>query len=290
MTDVAVILPTRALSERAPLLERAIESVLAQEGARAVPHVIVNGTQADRALVRSLCADSRLRVTVLGEADLTAALSAGRAAVDAPYFAELDDDDVLLPGALALRLGALEEDRALGAVITNGIRRGGGSDTVHIADVAAVRRDPLRTLARENWLLPGSWLCRADAVSRSIFEGMPKYLECTWLALHFATKCRIRILAEPTVVWNTDTPQAMSRSRDCTLGLVPALARILDVEMPDDVRAAFRRKLSFACHDVADLHWHEGRYGDAWSWHLRSLRQPGGWRHLPFALRLLRRS
>jgi glycosyltransferase involved in cell wall biosynthesis len=290
MTDITVLLPTRALAERARLLARAIDSVLAQDGARVVPHVIVNGTLSDRALVRALCADTRLRVTVRPDADLTGALLAGREALDSPYFAELDDDDVLLPGAIALRLRALEQDATIGAVITNGIRRCGNSDTVHIANVAAVRRDPLRALARANWLLPGSWLCRSEAVGTRIFEGMPKYLECTWLALHFATQYRIRILAEPTVVWNTDTPLAMSRSRDCTLGLVPALARLLEVEMPDDVRTAFRRKLASAHHAAADLHLRECRYGDAWSSHLRSLRQPGGWRHLPFALRLLGRS
>jgi hypothetical protein len=261
---------------------------MTQSGIRVVPLVIINGQSADPAITHELRADRRLRVFAIEPPSLPAALLAGRKLVDTPFFSELDDDDILLPGALAARLHVLEQDSACGAVISNGFRRNGDGDTLHITDVAFVERDPVRALLRNNWLLPGSWLCRSDTVGPNILAGMPKYFECTYLALQLATHCRIRILAEPTVVWHTDAPLQVTRSRDYILGQVPALRRILELELPDDVRAEFRSRMAQACHAAAELHLREGALADAWSWYFRSLKEPGGWRYLSFVHRLVR--
>jgi hypothetical protein len=117
---------------------------------------------------------------------------------------------------------------------------------------------------------------------------MPRYLENTYLALRLATHCRVRIMAEPTIVWNTDTPLSVTRSREYTLGQVAALERILELDMPADVRASFRRAISLACHANAELCMREGDIDQASAWHRRSLREPGGWRHLLFTRQLLR--
>jgi glycosyltransferase involved in cell wall biosynthesis len=289
MHTVSVIVPTRALAGRAALLRRALDSVFAQQGVRVVPIVVINGPGPDPDTVRQLTTDSRLRVVTLPPADydLPAALLAGRNLVDTPWFSELDDDDLLLPTALAERVNALEDD-AYGAAISNGLRRNAAGDVLHIPDASLVERDPIRALPKHNWLLPGSWLCRTDAVPGWIFEGMPPFLECTYLALRLATHCRVRILAQPGVIWHTDTPIAVTRSREYVMGQVTALQRILQLDMPADVRTAFRTKMSLACHGISDLHLQEGAQGAAWDWHLRSLAQPGGLRYLAFTLKLLR--
>lgn len=287
--EVTVIVPTLALRARAALLRRALATVRAQAGVRAIPLVVVNGTERDPVLLRELRADPGVRVIVLDDADLPAALCAGRAHVDTEFFGGLDDDDELLPDALSLRVRALADDEACAAAVSNGFRRNGaGADVLHVPDAEAVDADPLRALIRINWLLPGSWLCRTASVGVSMFDGMPKYLECTYLALRFALDGRMRFLASPTVIWNTDTPASQSRSRAYVLGQVPALERILALPSPPEVRAAFRTRLSVARHAIADLHLHEGSRDEAWRWHLRSLRGPGGWRFLPFTRHLLR--
>jgi hypothetical protein len=95
-------------------------------------------------------------------------------------------------------------------------------------------------------------------------------------------------VSAPTVVWNTETPLAARRSRDFVIGQPAALERILGLTLPPDVRATFRRRLTAASHTLAELYLDEGVRDRAWEWHMRSLGQPGGLRHLTFTRRLLR--
>ena len=279
---VSVIVPTRALRQRGALLRRALDSVSAQEAVCAVPLVVINGPDRDPELTRELHADRRLRVATLEQADLPTALRAGREMVQTNWFTELDDDDVLLPGALAVRVQALEERPEFDAVVTSGFRRDAAGDALSIDDVRIVEQDPVRALLRHNWLLPGAWLCRTDTVGPGLFEGMPRFRECTYLALRLATSYRIKFLDCPTVVWHADTPLSESKSRGYVIGGVAALRRILELDLPSDVRAQFRTSISNACNAIADLHLKEGNLKKAWDWHLQSLREPGGWRYLPY--------
>ena len=279
-------MPTRALRHRIPLFERALESVINQEAVRVVPLVVINGPDRDPEFTRRLSADRRLRIIQLEEADLPTALRTGREKVDSEYFAELDDDDVMLPQGLMVRIQALEELPDFDAVITNGFRRGSDGDMLHINDIALIEQDPLRGLFHGNWLLPGSWLCRTSTVGPELFGGMPRFRECTYLALQLATIYRIKFLGRPTVVWHANTPFSESKSREYALGEEAALRRILELDLPEDVRAHFQSKLSSAYHVGADLHLREGNRKEAWSWHLQSLRQPGGWRYLSYTRRL----
>jgi glycosyltransferase involved in cell wall biosynthesis len=261
--------------------------VLDQHEVRPIPILVVNGPDRDGELLRALVADERLRVHTRDEADLPAALRAGRELVDTEWFAELDDDDALLPGALAFRLAALEAAPGCDVVITNGIRRAATGDRMQVADAAAVRRDPLRALIARHWLMPGSYLCRSSAVGPELFDGMPKYLENTYLAIRFAKGYRFCFADHPTVVRYLDTPGSESKSRDYVIGQVAALERLLELDLPPDVAAAMRRRVAESCHAVAGRCRAEGAIREAWRWHLRSLSEPRGWRYLPFTWRLL---
>jgi glycosyltransferase involved in cell wall biosynthesis len=94
---ISVIIPTKVNPARRALLKRAIESVLAQEDVRVVPIVVINGSERDPELTSEIIADRRFRVVTLENADLPAALRTGREMVDTRWFAELDDDDLLMP-------------------------------------------------------------------------------------------------------------------------------------------------------------------------------------------------
>ena len=229
-----------------------------------------------------------MRTLVLERADLPAALLAGRKLVQQPWFAELDDDDELLPGALILRVRTLESRPECGAVVTNGIRRGDSGDSVHLADVQAVEADPLRCFLAQNWLLPGSWLARTDAVAESVFAGMPRYLECTYLAVRLTSVTTLAFLDEPTVVYHEDTPSSESKSPQYVLGQEAALRRILELELPPDVRRRFELRLAPTCWTAADVLAQRGDLRETWRMRLRALSYPGGWRLLAAAPGLLR--
>ena len=280
MQAVTVIFPTLARQDRAPFLQRAIASVLAQEGVRAVPLVVINGDERDPGLVRQLTADPRLRITSVPERGIPEALQAGRDLVDTPWFSRLDDDDVMLPGALALRVATLEAQPGLDAVVTNGYRRDSAGDTLHVIDATAVQRDPLGALLTSNWLLPGSWLCRTASIGSDVFRDAPHSLECTYLAVRLASRGRMVFLEQPTVVWHTDIPASESKSREWHLGEADALTRILELELPEDFRKGIRGKIAPACHSAASRFIAEGSPSEAWRWHIRSLKEPGGWRYL----------
>lgn len=284
---ISVIVPTTARAARAPLLLRALESIVGQAAVRAQPIVVANGVAQDADLVARLRATAGLHVVFRPEPGLRGALEAGLALVDTEFVATLDDDDLLLPGALALRRDALAADPTLDVVVTNGLRRHAGRDTVHVASAADVRRDPLRALFAHNWLLPGSWLARTSAVSPWLYDKMPSYLECTYLALRFAGELRMTFLDEPTVVWHTDTQDAESRSLAYQQGQPAALARLLDLPLSPDVRERVRDRIRLAWHGLADWSLAAGRVDDAFRYHLRTVQSPGGWRHLPFARHLL---
>ena len=284
---VTVIMPTLARKERAGLLKRSLESVLTQQGVRAMPLVVVNGDERDARLVEALKHDARIRVVFADEASIPGALRLGRSHVDTPWLAALDDDDVLLPGALLARTVALKHRPDCVAVVTNGFRRETSRDTLHVRDFADVRRDPLRSVLKLNWLLPGSWLSRTAALDDVVFQRMPRFLECTYLAIRFATTHRTCFLDVPTVAWSTDTLGSESKSRQYRLGTEAALNRILELELPSDVRHAFTRKLADARHFAAALYLQEGNRRAAWDSHLRSLRGPAWWRYLTFTPRLL---
>src|SRR4029453_11884470 len=128
---VSVIIPTKLAPSRRHFIRRADDSVLSQEGVRAMPLVVINGRENDPELAEDIAADRRIRVATLEHADLPAALHFGRRMVDTAWFGELDDDDVLMPGALRTRVETLENDRQYDAVVTNGIRRGIDGEASH---------------------------------------------------------------------------------------------------------------------------------------------------------------
>lgn len=283
---VTVIIPTLALAERAEFLTRAIASVHGQQVVRAIPLVVLNGPRQDARVVADLERNPRVRILKSAATDLPGALRAGRAQVETPFFTALDDDDMLMLSALSVRRAALLERTDCAAVVTNGWRRDTHSDTLHVTSFDDIRRDPLRSLLKYNWLLPGAWLGRTEAFEDEVFARMPRYLECTYLGVRLSTTHRTCFIDEPTVAWTVTTPGSISKSREYLVGAEDAINRILELDLPADVRRGFRKKLAEAQHAAARLYLKEGDRRAAWASHLRSLRQPGSWRLLGLTARL----
>ncbi len=287
MTRIAVIIPTLATRERGAFLRRAIGSARDQRGVDTETIVVINGDAPDRSLLRWLSEQPDIRSVRLREASMPAALLAGRQCVESEYFAELDDDDELLPDALSRRLAVLQDDTGCDAVVSQCIERCGDDDRLSIPSVKSARRDPLRVLLEHNWLLPGSALFRSARVGVDFFNDMPSYLEWTWLGLLLTLHRRVAFLDEPTAVHHVDLPHSVQRTRACQLGRPAALRALLELDLPDDARRILQRRLGNACNTVARLHADERDRANAWRWHLRSLRVPGGLRHLSFTRKLI---
>ncbi|MBC8087442.1 MAG: glycosyltransferase [Phycisphaerae bacterium] len=285
--EVTVVIPSTAIPERFDLLLRAIRSVREQRGVRAIPLVVLNGTQYTADAERALRAEQDVRVVVQEDRNLPAALRRGREEVHTPWFTALDDDDLLLPDALATRLSVLQGNSELDIVVTNGIIRHKGRDTLHVPASLNITASPLRALVHHNWFLPGCWLARTDRVLPELFDGMPRYRECTFLALRMASQYRLRWIDAPTVVRFVDSPQAESQSRHYVMGQVDALRALAALELPDYLQKSLRLRITAAMHESADLLWREGKLDQAWRMHWDSLRAYRGLRYLSFTRHLL---
>lgn len=287
---VTVIIPTLGRAERAQCLTTAIESAISQRNVVTRVIVVLNGNRVDPEVERRLRTDPAIRLIRLEPGDLPKALRTGREAVDTPYFTALDDDDLLLPGALERRVRELEDHPECAVVVTNGYCRAHGHDEILITIDQRINEDPLHALLDRNWLLPGSWLCRTDAVDATLFDDMPRFLECTYLGMRFATEYAMRWIGEPTVVYNLGSPEAESRSRAYVVGQAAALRGLLSLDLPDSARARLRRRIADAYHAASGRERAGGGLAAAWRWHLASLISPGGWRYLPYTRHLLLRS
>ena len=266
------------------MLARAVESVVSQGQVSAFALLVVNGGCDDVSELESMRA---VRVLRLAEPSLPKAILAGRTAVKTPFFSILDDDDYLLPGALAARIAMFERYPAIDAVVTNGFVCRHGSKRPFFDDMDRVNRDPLGEFARDNWLSPGSALFRSQAVPAALFRDIPRYLEWTYIGTRLVMRNKLRFTNAMTFVHNEDTPGSISGSVAYIRGQPAALRRILEMDLPEALRIRFEHHMAMALHDNVLLDMREGNRRGAWFSHAKCLIHRGGWRYLPFTRKLL---
>jgi glycosyltransferase involved in cell wall biosynthesis len=286
LPSVSVIIPTSCSAARAPLLVRAIGSVVAQRGVATEIVVVANGPAVDERSFAALRADARLRVERLAVGSAPRACRHGRGIATGEFFCFLDDDDEYLPGALAARLAPLVADPELDFVVTDGYG-GDGAPMWSNVDVGGIRRDPLGSLMRSNWLASCGALFRSRSVGVEQFDGLARMVEWTMLAYRLvAGGFRFALLEERTFRLG-DTPGSLSKTFEYQLGTIEMLRLLLDDARSAPVRDVLQRKLADSMHLVADVHRVRGEWLSAWGWHLRSLARRGGLRYASFTARLV---
>ena len=288
MQAVTVILPTKATSTRVECLHRAIRSVLSQENVRAQLVVIANGSQCDPDLLSALARRPDLRLIHTEECGYSAALRIGRSLVDTPFFAELDDDDELLPMALATRLRRISLDSSIDVVVTNGFKRCNGQETIAIRNIGSCQTDPLRRLMDNMWLVPCAALFRTETVTSDFFAAIPAAMEWTYLGTLLALKRKILFVDVPTFIYNRDTSDSLSRSKSYLLSTAGAIQQLLHLELPSEIRDLVKKKHVRCLHEVSDRELADGNLSEAWKWHLRTLTHLYGWRYLPYTRHLVK--
>jgi len=281
-TSVTVIIPTTATPTREAVLHRAVNSVLAQRGVEPTIVVAANGA-VDAGVIHRL-ARRPVRIVCCPVTGLSAAIAHAVGMVDTTFFAELDDDDELLPDALALRLDRFAPD--VDVVVTAFIRVVGGVHEV-IRVGPAVRADPLRAMTQEAWLAAGAGLYRTNAIGAHYFRAMPAGLEWTYLGYCLALHHSIHFLDVPTVLYHTDTPGSLSKLPAHVFQQPAALRQVLTLPLPRPIRRLVRRKYAAALHQASDVERRAGHRSAAWNWHQRSLMTGYWWRYLVYTRCLL---
>ena len=275
LPDVDVLIVSLCAASRAAAIRRAIDTALSQEGVRARVTIVVNGQRYDRELFETLKRTRGVRVLYQTEPSIFLARRCAREEVRAPFFGFLDDDDQLLPGALATRVHALVHDPDAAAAITDGFLTAGGSQSLILGAIAAIREDPLHSLLEGNWLATASALFRTAAVPPEYFDVTIRSNDMTFLAFRLALGKRMIFVDVPTYR-KTYSPDSISLTQSWALPSLDTLDRMLEFPMPASVRRGLRRKCAAAAHQISDIHRERGEAASAWRYHLRSLMEPGG--------------
>jgi glycosyltransferase involved in cell wall biosynthesis len=285
--SVEVIIPTLCGLKKAHLLKRAIDNIVAQEGVKAVPIVVVNGARFDPALLAQLKARSDIRLIQLEAGGLFQARRVGCEAVRTEFFAIHDDDDILLPGALARRLDVFRTDEKTDWVVTNGTFVWPDREEPFIPDVAAVRRDPYGTLLDHCWLCSAGNLFRTFAITPDIFDAV-RSMDLTYIAFRLLAEGKKLALIDEATFKYFYYPDSLSKENEYNLQAAKAIHAMMQLRVPGWVRRGLGRKYRRAMHDVASHYCGRGAVREAWAAHLRSVAGlPEFFHYIAFTRKLL---
>lgn len=285
-STVDVVIRSAGAPERRSSLQRAIRSVLNQQGMAARPIVVLAANLPG--LAAELATQERVKVHHVGyPVSPGRALGVGRAIVEADYYAFLDDDDELLPHALATGLQVMRAVPQTDLVVTTGYWFSGGPRQLHIPDILSYQADPVSGILDRCWLSSCGGLYRASTIVQEYFDDLPDLCEWTYLAFRLALDRRnIRFLDVPT--YNAyDTPRSMSKGFEFMEGTLVALDAMRAHSQPAAVRAKLEQKYRAALHDAAEHYRLVKRRGKAWLCHLKSLKPPHTLRYLAYTRKLV---
>lgn len=283
---ITVVMATGCTAQRAATIKRALDSLRAQSGVRVQPLLIVNGQRYSPPLLESLKADPWLRVHYEEQGGYARALGIGRSLVSSEFFSFLDDDDEYLPDTLALRVGPLLQDPGVAVVIANGQRREGERDVAVYEHLPHGVSEATEQFLRQNWLASCGGLFRSASVGVDVFDGLISYFEWTLIGLRLLLARKNLAFIDRPVFRIHPTPESLSRSSAYEAAGCDFLERLLKLPLPTALRARVRGKLAVAYNTRSLVHLRSGELVPAWRWHLRTLTAPGGWRYLPYTLRL----
>jgi glycosyltransferase involved in cell wall biosynthesis len=265
-----IIVPTLAEAHRAEQLIRAIDSIQFQGAA---PLVVVNGNRFDASLKKNLECREGIRLVCIPEPGLPNAIHVGRCAITGKYFGFLDDDDYLMPGAIAIRESFLEQHPDMDAVVTNGLRDEWGSDPQLFkspADLDRIEKDPLAALLTANWLTPCGALYRSDTVRPDAFHGLTKYAEWTDVAFRLIERHRFAFVFDSTFV-QSDTPGSLSKSANQARFVLGLHERMANRVKTRGQRRLLAQRICRLHHQIAEEELAANNRGVALHHHLRSL-------------------
>lgn len=205
---ISVIIPTR---NRPQLLQRAVQSVLAQTLSAIEVVVVIDGPDAHTREVLADIADPRLRVVELATSGgAPRARNIGIAEARSEWVALLDDDDEWLPEKLALQLAAAQRSTYASPIITCSLIA-----RTPRADYIWPRRIPEPQEPISEYLLARNSLCRGEAsiqtstlLAKREFmlqypfkEDLLKHQDIEWaLRVGILDNVRIEFLSQPLVV------------------------------------------------------------------------------------------
>jgi glycosyltransferase involved in cell wall biosynthesis len=263
---VSVILPTY---NRAHLLPRAIESVLAQTHADFELIVVDDASTDETADVVAGINDARVSLYRLdANGGAAAARNVGLAHARGEFLAFIDSDDTWSPRKLEAQMAAMarSSDRAGLCVCSITVHRGRETFTNRWEDEEIHGEDALARIAGGIGYGTLSWLVRRRAIDDAGgFDGTLPRLQDYELTIRIARAWNVRTLSESMATANVQPDSLSSSARR----YAEALEAIL--ERHHDVFERFPRGHSHMLFRAGKYHAIEGRRREAERWFRRAL-------------------
>jgi hypothetical protein len=103
-------------------------------------------------------------------------------------------------------------------------------------------------------------------------------------------EARISFIDTPTFIYNRDTQNSLSKSKDWVVSQPMALQTMMQLDLPPDVKARLRSKQVSSMHSASVAELEDGHWTEAWMWHLKTLVRRGGLQYLSYTRHLLKPS
>ncbi|MEW6990617.1 glycosyltransferase family A protein [Colwelliaceae bacterium 6441] len=277
--EITVSIATTAEAKREQQLERAIDSVLSQQGCSFKLHLIINGDRFDRDLKEKLEQDQRFSCFYREEGHLPKALAYARSIIDTDYFCFLDDDDELLPDSLCRRLNGFDVNTDV--VVGNGVRRNTntGEESISHPNFSRYQLDPLLSLFGRSgtWLSSCAGLFKTSSIPTDYFSDYIKYAEWSYLAFKVALKHNVGFVDHECHRVNIQSGSLSSH--DAYLeGQMALLEALKGMSLPSRVSKLFSTKLTDTYHVLSVNYLKQGEKTKSWQTHLSSMRSLEGFK------------
>ena len=231
---------------------------------------------------------AQLELIQIDAASAPLAVLAGRRKVTTDYFCFLDDDDRYLEGSIDTRVAAIQQDDAVGMVVTNGRIKKGDETHRHHGSFNLASKDPMKAIFVDFWLASCGALYRTAKIPTSLFENPQPYQEWTWLAFVICHHgIPIRFIDDETYEVDSTTPGSASKTQAYQTTDLSLYERMLTVCSRQDIRKAIGHRISASHHNRSNAFMLQGHIGEAWNHHMKSLAGAGGHRYASYTLRLV---
>jgi glycosyltransferase involved in cell wall biosynthesis len=286
--EISVIVPTTCEQKRADQIQRAIQSIEQQQGARIEILIIVNGDQYDTDLLLKLKNNPSLRIIQLANGNVSAARYQGVLESTAEFFCFLDDDDEFLPGAMAKRVSLFAHESGADIVVTNGYLHKHGDKLLVPAGLSeSINTTPATMFLATNWFASPSCSFRRKSIEQSLFDLRYKFFEWTYLFFLLLSKGkRFHFDESLTYRIHQDNPLSVSKTIEYFDAYPDFLLKLKLLPLEPSIQKALAKKYVIALNSLSNLHLKQRDVKNAWAFHIKCL-MSGGFGYLPYTRHLV---
>jgi glycosyltransferase involved in cell wall biosynthesis len=269
---ISVVIATTAEKKRAESIDRAINSVIAQQGCNFNLIVVINGEIFDDDVRKSIEDNKLVQCHYLLEGSFPKALAYARSVIKTDYFCFLDDDDELLPSSLFARFSALECNPNMDVAVGNGLKKHSDFAWQTHPNILSYQGNSLAALLKENgnWLASCAGMFRTETIPQQYFDDYAVYAEWSYIAFKLAIFNKVIFINCLCYCINVQS-ESLSHNEAYLLGQYDMTRKVLILPLPMWAKKLLLIKVCDTEHTISERFLKNKQSARAWLFHLRSL-------------------